>query len=48
MRYITDASRLMPDTNYIYVLGMDGKPQIPTKRQRHVKKLLDTGREAPA
>ena len=29
---------------YIYVLGMDGKPQMPTKRRRHVQKLLDTGR----
>ena len=34
----------MPDTNYIYVLGMDGKPQMPTKRQRHVEKLLSTGK----
>lgn len=32
----------MPD--YIYVLGMDGKPQMPTKRRRHVQKLLDTGK----
>ena len=32
----------MPD--YIYVLGMDGKPQMPTKRKRHVKKLLNTGK----
>ena len=29
---------------YIYVLGMDGKPQMPTTRRRHVQKLLDTGR----
>lgn len=34
----------MPDTNYIYVLGADGKPQMPTKRKRHVKRLLDTGK----
>jgi 5-methylcytosine-specific restriction endonuclease McrA len=32
----------MPDI--IYVLGMDGKPQMPTKRKRHVKKLLDSGK----
>ena len=30
--------------SYIYVLGMDGKPQMPTTRRRHVQKLLDTGR----
>lgn len=29
---------------YIYVLGMDGKPQMPTTRRRHVQRLLDTGR----
>mgnify|MGYP002580088834 CR=1 FL=1 len=29
---------------YIYVLGMDGKPQMPTTRRRHVQKLLDTGK----
>ena len=28
----------------IYVLGMDGKPQMPTTRRRHVQKLLDTGK----
>lgn len=32
----------MPE--YIYVLGMDGKPQMPTTRRRHVQKLLDTGK----
>lgn len=32
----------MLDTNYICVLGTDGKPQMPTKRKRHVKRLLDT------
>ena len=31
-------------TEYIYVLGADGKPQMPTKRKRHVLKLLNTGR----
>lgn len=34
----------MPDTDYIYVLGRDGKPQMPTKRKRYIKKLLDAGR----
>lgn len=32
----------MPE--YIYVLGIDGKPQMPTKRRRHVNKLLNTGK----
>ena len=32
----------MPE--HIYVLGMDGKPQMPTTRRRHVQKLLDTGK----
>ena len=34
----------MPDTDYIYVLGRDGKPQMPTKRKRYIKKLLDSGK----
>ena len=34
----------MPDTDYIYVLGADGKPQMPTKRKRHVKRLLNNGK----
>lgn len=32
----------MPD--YIYVIGRNGKPQMPTKRKRHVQKLLNTGK----
>lgn len=32
----------MPDI--IYVLGIDGKPQMPTTRRRHVEKLLNTGK----
>lgn len=32
----------MPE--YIYVLGIDGKPQMPTTRRRHVQKLLNTGK----
>ena len=31
-------------TEYIYVLGTDGKPQMPTKRKRRVLKLLNTGK----
>lgn len=31
-------------TEYIYVLGTDGKPQMPTKRKRHVMTLLNTGK----
>ena len=31
-------------SEYIYVLGVDGKPQMPTKRRRHVRKLLNTGK----
>lgn len=34
----------MPDTDYIYVLGRDGKPQMPTKRKRYIKKLLGAGK----
>lgn len=30
--------------SYIYVLAPDGKPLMPTKRKRHVQKLLDTGK----
>ena len=26
------------------MLGSDGKPQMPTKRKRHVEKLLNTGK----
>ena len=31
-------------SEYIYVLGMDGRPQMPTKRKRHMDKLLHTGK----
>ena len=34
----------MPVTDYIYVLGRNGKPQMPTKRKRHAMNLLNTGR----
>lgn len=32
----------MPE--YIYVLGMDGRPQMPATRRRHIQKLLNTGK----
>ena len=32
-------------SEYIYVLGMDGDPQMPTKRKRHVGKTV-TGRKS--
>lgn len=35
----------MPDKDYIYVLGIDGKPQMPTKRKRYIKKLLDAAKK---
>ena len=31
-------------SEYIYVLGMDGRPQMPTTRKRHMDKLLHTGK----
>lgn len=31
-------------SEYIYVLGMDGRPQMPTKRKRHIDRLLSTGK----
>ena len=31
-------------SDYIYVLGKDGSPQMPTTRRRHVLKLLNTGK----
>lgn len=31
-------------SEYIYVIGVDGDPQMPTKRKRHVEQLLQTGR----
>ena len=35
-------------SEYIYVLGMDGRPQMPTTRKRHMDKLLHTGKRASA
>ena len=40
----TVLEELLSKTKYIYVLGTDGKPQMPTKRKRHVLKLLNTGK----
>lgn len=31
-------------SEYIYVLGMDGRPQMPTRRKRHIDRLLSTGK----
>lgn len=32
----------MPE--YLFVIGKDGKPQMPTKRKRHIQHLLQTGK----
>ena len=37
-------SKALAKITYIYVLGSDGKPQMPTKRKRHVKRLLNAGK----
>lgn len=29
-------------SEYIYVIGVDGDPQMPTKRKRYVEQLLQT------
>lgn len=41
---MTVLEELMTKTNYICVIGIDGKPQMPTNRKRHVMKMLNTGR----
>ena len=41
---MTVLEELLAKTEYIYVLGTDGNPQMPTKRKRHVMKLLNTGK----
>lgn len=41
---MTVLEELLEKTEYIYVLATDGKPQMPTKRKRHMLKLLNTGR----
>ena len=41
---MTVLEELLSRTEYIYVLGNDGRPQMPTKRKRHVLKLLNTGK----
>ena len=41
---MTVLEELLSKTEYIYVLGSDGRPQMPTKRKRHVLKLLNTGK----
>ena len=37
-------SEVLAKTTYIYALGADRKPQMPTKRKRHVAKLLNSGK----
>ena len=34
----------MPEDGYIYVLAPDGRPLMPTKRRRHMYKLLKRGK----
>ena len=41
---MTALEERLSKTEYIYVLSFDGKPQMPTRRKRHVLKLLKTGR----
>ena len=41
---MTVLEELLSRTEYIYVLGTDRKPQMPTKRKRHILKLLNTGK----
>lgn len=41
---LTALEELLSKTEYIYVIGTDGRPQMPTKRKRHVLKLLNTGK----
>ena len=41
---MTALEERLSKTEYIYVLGFGGKPQMPTRRKRHVLKLLKTGR----
>lgn len=41
---MTMLEELLSKTEYIYVLGIDGKPQMPSKRKRHILKLLNTGK----
>ena len=41
---MTVLEELLSKTEYVYVLGIDGKPQMPSKRKRHILKLLNTGK----
>ena len=41
---MTVHEELLSKTEYVYVLGTDGKPQMPSKRKRHILKLLNTGK----
>lgn len=41
---MTVLEELLSKTEYVYILGIDGKPQMPSKRKRHILKLLNTGK----
>ena len=41
---MTVLEELLSKTEYIYILGTDGRPQMPSKRKRHILKLLNTGK----
>ena len=41
---MTVLEELLSKTEYVYVLDTDGKPQMPSKRKRHILKLLNTGK----
>lgn len=41
---MTVLEELLSKTEYVYVLGIDGKPQMPSRRKRHILKLLNTGK----
>lgn len=41
---MTVLEELLSKTEYIYILGTDRRPQMPSKRKRHILKLLNTGK----
>ena len=41
---MTVLEELLSKTEYVYILGTDGRPQMPSKRKRHILKLLNTGK----
>ena len=36
---MTVLEELLSKTEYIYILGTDGRPQMPSKRKRHILKI---------